>query len=207
MMGRSHLVATAAIVTTGTSWLELLSRPQAGVTATLDRVSAPLTGQSTFVSSAAQAAQDWMLPFGLHPLHLAGVTLMLALGSLWADMDHPRSLLGRHLHLSIAHRGITHTTWVSLVLLLASMADPSRLVFWFLIGSVCHNEIDGLSVAGRVRFYPLTSYKKVHLGPVPTIVSPRYGGLYTTGKTSERIMLAVLATLAAASLAALVLLS
>ena len=186
-MGRSHMVAAASLATAGLCALSVASRHELPAVAALDSTLGSMVPGAS-VSGAAGAALSWMLPHAQNPLWAVLAVLALLVGSVWADADQPSSLAGRRVPLPGPHRGLTHTTWVTLLLLPLAVLDPTRLVAWFLVGSVSHNELDGLSVAGRVRFYPLARHKRLRRPGKDVIVSPRYGGLYTTGGAGERTL-------------------
>ena len=150
---------------------------------------------------------DWAVPWihgasggmsmnwALCALGTCAATITVAIGSLFPDIDSRNSRLGRHVHLPLRHRGWTHTDWLLILVLALSFVDPTGLSVWFFVGLFSHDVTDELSVAGRVRFYPLTKYKVISSSSGESIVvSRRYRGLYTTGSdsTSEKVVYRVL---------------
>lgn len=182
MMGRNHLVSAAAIAGSSTSVL-LAAR----------------TSEYRMVSETADAVIGWLVPHSgaAAVLYLFLCTALLLIGSLTPDIDHQRSLLGRHLpsiRKDPVHRGLTHTDWLWLPVLGLGLFEPTRFLVFAWIGIQSHLELDGLSRAGRVRGYPLTSHRVIRQGDQLMVVRSGYWrGLYRTNKPSETyVLIAVL---------------
>lgn len=79
------------------------------------------------------------------------------LGSVLPDVDSERSLLGRHLHLPVEHRTITHAVWIPASLIVCGLLWMPP-VLWCGIGWLSHILVDGLSRAGVCYLWPLTDY-------------------------------------------------
>lgn len=204
MMGKSHLVAGVAVTGTVLSVLHSAGDTTHPVTELLDQGLAilPWTGEH-LCSEAATWLWQWVVPLGASPGawglgYVVAATVLLLLGSLLPDVDSPSSMLGRHVPWVAAlgpHHGLSHTDWLLWVLFAASLPEPTRVLVWLWFGALVHCELDGLSRAGRVRFYPLGRYKVVLLGPERTRCVVRAGrrrGLYLVGKRSEAVVLSVL---------------
>lgn len=201
-MGRSHLVAHTAL---GAGALMALHRlasiePQAGregAEALLDRAAG-------WVGAGASWAWDWLLPHGGAWWWAVPALALFWLGSLLPDVDNPRSILGRRVGEVVPgpHRGITHTDWVLLVLLVASVPEPTRLVAFVWLGAWLHCELDAWSTAGRARFWPLGRWKLVTLGAGPgarpgvAVQRPRRPS-YRVGQPSELVALGLCVALGA----------
>lgn len=147
-----------------------------------------------------EASAAWMLPL---------CAALLLLGSLLPDADSARSLLGRHLPEGWAgpHRGVTHTNWALLGLLLPGLLlEPLRPLLWLFWGALLHDVVDGWSRAGRAAWWPLGHWREVsHDGTTMIVVDGRRP-LYRAGRASEAaVLIALLAASAALLLCALLL--
>lgn len=211
MMGRNHLVFNVAVVTAVSSWVVVLSDPDRVPTATADGwisssssklfgvfdASAPswLTGGP--INDAVVWLREWVFPTQdtafVSILALLLAVLLLSIGTLLPDIDSKSSLLGRFVHVSGPHRGFTHTDWVLITVFAVSLWGPTRLLFWLWLGMALHCSLDGLSTAGRVRFYPLGKYKLIPLsgGTFCVVRDGRHGALYRVGGTGEYVILVV----------------
>lgn len=203
MMARSHLMAGSAIGVAGVSWLYVV---QAGAfsgilsDSALDRGGYTAAFSEGFHAAAQYGAiqlWQWVVPSHWSPLWFAGYVMLSVLfffvGTLAPDMDSKRSMLGRHLHVPGPHRGIIHTDYFWLVvMLLVSIPEPTRAFFWLGLGALIHCELDGLSKAGRVRYYPLTRYKIINQHGERCVVSAGWRtGLYKANAVSEYVVLSV----------------
>ena len=147
-------------------------------------------------------------PWALLLLPLCAALLLL--GSLLPDADSKSSLLGRFLPSGWAgpHRGATHTDWASVALLLpgllVSWLSP---LLWLWLGYALHLSVDGLSAAGRARFWPLGKWRTITYddGSDCVVVDGRRRGLYRSGALSETLVLLVLCGAGISLLAAAVL--
>lgn len=90
-------------------------------------------------------------------LYPAAGYLSFVVGSLLPDIDTKHSLLGRYIHIPVAHRTWTHTLWV--ILLFFFLGIKSRLLFWMFLGVTLHIFIDALSAGGVSYLYPITKYR------------------------------------------------
>jgi hypothetical protein len=215
MMGRSHLVVNGAFTAVTLTWVHALRDP-AGIAALtadgwLRDISSRLMvvvgqGAPTWtdghpVSATAERIWAWLFP--LADTNTAGgqvasvaycviAVLLLLLGTVLPDADSKSSLLAGQLPFAVPgpHRGMMHTDWALIVLFAAAFAPPTRFVFWLWLGAWLHCEMDGLSTAGRVRFYPLTRHRHFVLsGEVCVGRQGRHVSLYRAGSTSEMMLL------------------
>ena len=96
--------------------------------------------------------------------------LIVGLAGLLPDIDIPVSYLFSGL---VAHRGITHTVWVSLLFLLVSAIlqfakkhDMAKIFLMVSIGAGSHVALDILTAGSLQLFYPLSkAYFSVNLIP------------------------------------------
>lgn len=209
-MGRSHLVANTAL---GAGLLAVLHRLGEGVDVSgfgdLPVAGGLLADAAGWAQTGATWAWDWLFPHGMAPWYLVTAALLYWLGSLLPDIDNSSSMLGRRFHIPVPgpHRGVTHTDWLLLVLLLVSVPGPTRLVAFVWLGAWLHCELDGFSTAGRARFWPLGSWKVVTLGhgdrAQPCVVRRRSRRLsYRVGEASETVALGLCVALGAAGVLA-----
>lgn len=208
MMARSHLLAGSALVVAASSTVLMLGDAGRRIPGALDDLTWSLTGSDVAVSSWFSALGHWAWPGDTSSapglLMMVAAPLLFWLGCLLPDIDSSTSKLGRHVPTPGPHHGISHTDFVVWALLLVSMLEPTRVLLWLTLGYWSHLELDGLSRAGRVRFYPLTKYRVVDLpGGERLVVRPRWRGLYRVGKPSEtRVLAGVLVVCAVVTAAA-----
>ena len=212
MMGRSHLAVNGAVAVVGITWLGILRDPGRVPARTLDgwvhgsaaRATGllgrdvPAWASDHAVSDLAQRAWDWLWPvWGSSVLivaaYVVGAVALLWLGSLLPDADSRMSALGRRLPFRMPgpHRGLLHTDWFLIALFAVSVVPFARLVFWVWLGAWLHCELDGMSTAGRVRFYPMTKYRVLPF-PNGELCIGRVGrhvGLYRAGSVGEWALL------------------
>jgi membrane-bound metal-dependent hydrolase YbcI (DUF457 family) len=133
-------------------------------------------------------------------LAMAGAVIAMALiGSLAPDIDSPNSLAGRRVkRFSLPlgpHRGVTHTNWVLLgvlVLAFTVKAIPGvgsgmgASLYAFALGYAGHLIADGFSNAGRAPWWPLGRWTLGQGG----VVIARGGGprWYAVGQVGEYVI-------------------
>jgi hypothetical protein len=224
MMGKSHLLVGTVVAASGVVVLKALGDGSSAAAITSNNtVSAWLhawpqalggidpqasPGWSTSpLSVGAEVASSWLgIPetmLSVWGIAFAVIAAALVwLGSLLPDIDSKNSLLGRHVPFPGPHHGFMHTDWFLAVLFMASLSEPTRLLFWLWLGAALHCWMDGLSQAGRVRFYPLARYKIISLpGGSGACVAPagNHTALYRVGQLSEVVVLAAAAGLSVAA--------
>ena len=112
---------------------------------------------------------------------------VILIGSVLPDIDSANSLAGRFFHLPVRHRGITHTIWVVVVLILASFAFKPMV--WMTLGYVLHLLLDSVSAMGLLWTYPIRKYREYGSG---ARVAPGHRvKLYHTGEKSETVFAVV----------------
>lgn len=198
-MGRNHLIAGFALAGAAGVGLSALSDPDHRVTQWLDGLGETVTGRSALMSGLSSWALEWLVPVSDAGLSLALVGYLVlaaalyAVGCLLPDIDSRKSLLGRWVPFQLPgpHHGLTHTDWLLWLLFGLSLIEPLRPVAFLWLGAWSHCELDGLSRAGRVRFYPVSAYDVIALPDGRPCVVPRgfHRGLYRVGKPSERVVL------------------
>lgn len=202
MMGRNHLLAGSALAAAGSLWVQVLADRSSGPGRTLAMMTSWLPWDSARVLTFVK---DWFFPVEwVGPPGWAMAACSIALfwiGSLLPDIDSRSSLLGRHVRFPGPHHGVMHTDWGPGLILLASVVPELRLLSWLWLGAWIHCELDGLSRAGRVRWYPFSKYRITDLSggrggssarAVPCVVPAGYRrGLYRVGRRSERVVLGV----------------
>lgn len=98
-----------------------------------------------------------------------GSLSMLALGTVFPDIDEPNSYIGRRLSgisksfkTLFGHRGITHSIvgWLAAIVILytihTTFSLPIELVYWFSVGYLAHLIEDSFSKKGIAWLQPLT---------------------------------------------------
>ncbi|KIA72701.1 hypothetical protein ANMWB30_24690 [Arthrobacter sp. MWB30] len=215
MMGRNHLITGTAIAAAAVSWMVELSDGNSGAAHFLDAglasllhtvpgwlggvgVAAPTPEWTVSpVSRLATMVLDWLVPVELISVwgvvYVAAAGALFFVGSLLPDIDSKTSIVGRHLHMPGPHHGITHTDWFLAALFLASFPEQTRALVWLWFGALLHCWMDGLSRAGRVRFYPFGRYRTIALprgGGDCVVTAGTHQGLYRVGHSSELVLLA-----------------
>lgn len=86
-----------------------------------------------------------------------------AVGSLLPDLDHPRSSIGRvfffvshPLNMRFGHRGLVHSFFVWIPLLIVGLLVRSHTIQWLAIGALSHVIIDCYNTAGVRAFSPFS---------------------------------------------------
>jgi len=86
-----------------------------------------------------------------------------ALGSLLPDIDHPRSSIGRvfffvshPLNMRFGHRGLIHSFFLWIPLLIVGIVSKSPTIQWLTIGALSHVIIDCYNTAGVRAFTPFS---------------------------------------------------
>lgn len=152
MNGRNHMAAGFAV-----TWM--LAAP-----VVLDFVSG---GELGLFSDFASTAAAWTFQGveGLPATVFVGAAsaALCAFGFLLPDIDQEHSTISRLLrfHIPVAHRGVTHTLWAVMLVLLAAVLAWRPLAF-LSFGILVHDILDWPSKAGWVPFYPFGHYKKIH---------------------------------------------
>lgn len=176
MMGRSHLI-------TGVCALE-----HAYVANVLiDKINVvPLT-------TLKQAVQSYL---GLKDLSVGilGLTLFTAplylgayfFGTLLPDIDNPKSLLGRIIHIPIGHRKWLHAIYVYLII--AALGRFHPMFAWMFFGVFVHLFWDSFSACGNCWFYKILSdYREYPNGA--KVKKGHKLKLYYAGEWSEYLLL------------------
>lgn len=94
------------------------------------------------------------------------------LGTILPDIDHPNSVIGKHVYLPVKHRTWTHAIYFPLAFFITGIFY--KCVFYLGWGMLCHCIFDAFSSSGIDWLYPLK--RKHHLT------------LYHTGEASEYVV-------------------
>ncbi len=198
MMGRNHIVAGIGLAAVGAAGLKAGEGLTDAKVASLAGLPPRLVERAErglgLVGDLCVWAQDWLVPVeggaGL-AFYFAAAAALFVLGTLLPDIDSSSSILGRRLRVPLGpHRGITHTDWFLVLLLLAALPEPTRVLAFLWLGAVTHCALDGWSTAGRARFWPLGRYRSVSLpdgGLCIVRQSPR-ALHYRTGGAGEYVL-------------------
>lgn len=153
-------------------------------------------------SWAVPDTPDGFLSWAMFIGWIVVATGCLIVGGYLPDIDSKSSTLGRYVHVPLRHRGWTHSNWFVLAIFALSLFDPTHLSPWLMLGVISHDLSDELSQAGRVHWYPFTSYKVITRSNHEIVVKPRWRGFYQTSSSSSsekwvyRTLMAVLAVTA-----------
>lgn len=118
-----------------------------------------------------------------------------AFGALLPDIDSDRSLLGRHVHLPVAHHRITHTVWALIAVFvvvhaLVGGATASVWLYGVVWGYLSHLVADSFGRAGVVWVWPAKDYISY---PSGAYVAPGHKfKLYRNGESSQWVVAAVI---------------
>lgn len=204
MMGRNHIVVGACAL----EHLWALDR-------LVDRLDVPV------LSDVQQALWAYL---GIPKMTIPYMVICLGayfLGSLLPDIDHPDSILGRFVHIPVAHRTWLHSIYPYLLVLvfslmglypvaayvsswpmpymvttIASTAGP--ILSWLFIGSFTHLFWDSFSAMGNCWFYKLLSdYKEYPSGA--KVKKGHKLKLYHAGEWSEYVLVLVIIAFTVAS--------
>lgn len=182
MMGRSHLI-------TGVCALE-----HAYVASVLiDRADNPV------LTKIQYQTQDYLGLTNLAALSKAALPLYIAvflLGVLLPDIDNPKSLLGRIVHVPVKHRRWFHAIYFYLPLLPLGFVHP--MFGWLFFGVFVHLFWDSFSAMGNCWFYKILSDYKEYPGGAQIKKGHRLK-LYHAGAWSEYLLLFVIVAATVAS--------
>ena len=118
---------------------------------------------------------SWILTL----LYVVGGSILLWIGMMFPDCDHPNSRIGRVFHIPVAHRTWTHAIWIPAMLAVAAYWCP--LVSWFILGYMEHLWCDDLSADKICWFYPIGKNSR-----------KRGLRLYHTGEVSETVVMVMI---------------
>lgn len=161
MTGKSHVAVNVATALLAADAYLFCTGPNAP--ASLDAGARAVSG---FLSDPGG------MPF---PVYVCAGTLLYLLGSLLPDADHPYSLIGKRVHVPVAHRTWLHAIYIPAALMLAGIW--MRCWLWLGLGYFFHLFWDGFSWSGIHWFYPHKGKHRLKL--------------YYTGKASEYVLVTV----------------
>lgn len=143
-----------------------------------------------YVNAAGAAAHNFIkTPDGVPAVsYFVLCAILYLLGTLLPDTDSPKSLLGRFIHIPVAHRTWTHAVWIPICIFILSIF--CKPVFWLGLGYILHIFWDSLSRGGICWFYPISKYKVYDSGAQIKLHHPVK--LYRVGKASEYVVLGIL---------------
>ena len=106
------------------------------------------------------------------PLFVVISVFLFFLGTILPDIDHPNSMVGKHVYLPVKHRTWTHAIYLPVIFFVTGVFyKPMFYLGW---GMLCHCIFDAFSSTGICWLYPLK--RKHHLT------------LYHTGEMSEYVV-------------------
>lgn len=179
MMGRSHLI-------TGVCALE--HAYAAGILINRTNI-VPLT-------AVKEAVQSYLGITG------PSVTLMLPflgayfVGVLFPDIDNPKSILGKIVHIPVEHRTWLHAVY--LYLLSAALGWFWPVFGWLALGAFVHLFWDSFSVCGNCWFYKILSDYRRYPGGAKVKKGHKLK-LYRAGEWSEYLLLFLIVAASVAS--------
>lgn len=143
-----------------------------------------------YISSAGRTVHEFVQETGSMPdiIYYVICLGLYLLGTLMPDMDNPKSLLGRYVHIPVKHRTWMHAIWIPIIIFIGSVFF--RPLFWLGAGFTLHLFWDSLSIGGICWFYPISQYKTFDSGA--QIKRYHILKLYRTGKVSEYVILGIL---------------
>lgn len=178
----------SAITVAGSAAVALVADPSWGPPAV---VGVPGLAVGEVMAWAGRVVGDWFVPWELSTV--GGVFWMVVSAALlWVgfglpDADSSTSRLGRHIPTPGPHRGVLHSDWPVYALVALSIWEPLRPLLWLALGYWTHLELDGLSRAGRARWYPLgRGWRETTFRGERMIVRKNWRGLYRAGRASEK---------------------
>ena len=194
MTGKNHVIANSCslvIAGSGVMWLDKAATNIVNSTTKLSILQSAVVGINNTIQQFLTAT---FLCTGNRNDVLFGILAMAALyiGTLFPDIDNENSMMGRFLHLPIEHRTWTHAIWLPIFFGLLALIEP--ILWWFVLGYMGHLIWDNASRGGVCFFYPISKYR--HFGNSGAkIKNDHFVYLYRTGKTSEGVVIGILATI------------
>lgn len=130
--------------------------------------------------------------------------LFFAFGTVLPDVDNGNSKIARRLKLDGvnlgAHRGLTHTNWIPLLLTIIALGSGVSILFWLAFGIWIHLFLDSLSKGGLAPWYPLGKWGYVDLGDTKLVVPNRKSLIsrlisYKVGSLYEYVLTGIIAVM------------
>ncbi|MBO5435439.1 metal-dependent hydrolase [bacterium] len=163
MRGKSHIamgVTSGIIVADTMHWLIKSTPPD-------------------WLFTATMAVKNFLIPSDGLPIYffLPIAIILYLLGCVLPDIDHQYSMIGKIIHIPVAHRTWTHALWWPILCWVIGIWY--RPVFWLGLGIFVHDFWDFFSASGIHWFYPIKQKGKHVLK------------LYHTSKMSEFVVVGV----------------
>jgi len=150
-----------------------------------------LKSSNETVVHVGEVIKDFFIPKTLTTpvlmiLYIVAGVLLIWLGTIFPDCDQHTSMVGRVIHIPVAHRTWTHAVWIPTMFLIASYWVP--ILRWFVLGYIEHIWCDSLSVGGICWLYPITRYKQTGSGRYKRHLCM----FYHTGEITETIVMVLI---------------
>ena len=175
MMGRSHII-------TGACALEHVYV----VSVLIEKADImPLTMVQQIFQSYLGITESSLVSVIMVPAYLA----VYFIGTLLPDIDNPRSLLGRIVHIPVRHRTWLHAIYVYLVIGALGFMYP--ICAWLFLGVFVHLFWDSFSANGTCWFYKLFSDYREYPGGARVKKGHKLK-LYHAGEWSEYLLLFII---------------
>lgn len=183
MMGRSHLI-------TGVCALEHAYALDAFITGSDIPIYPIILGH---VQSYLGLAPNGAWPFiWAMPVYLG----FYFLGVLLPDIDNPKSLLGRVVHVPVEHRTWLHAIYIYLAVMALGFIHP--VFSWLFFGVFVHLFWDSFSACGNCWFYKLFSDYRKYPGGAKVKKGHKLK-LYRAGEWSEYVLLFIIVVMTVVS--------
>ncbi len=189
MMGRSHIIAGACALEHAYVVNELVNRADLAPLTSLQNLALSYMGIAKLAGESSAPLYVTVLSV---PLYLAAYFF----GTLLPDIDNPKSMLGRFVHVPGGHRKWWHAIYLYLVIAALGALHPAFA--WMFFGVFVHLFWDSFSAMGNCWFYKLLSdYREYPNGA--KVKKDHKLKLYYAGEWSEYLLLFIIVLITVAS--------
>lgn len=190
MMGRNHVIVGACALEHAYVANELISRVDL---ASLNTVQNFVLG---YLGIAHLASGTTSAPLYITILSVPLYLVLFFIGTLFPDIDNPKSKLGRYIHLPFKHRTWIHAIY--LYLIFAVLGWFYHAFAWLFFGVFVHLFWDSFSAMGNCWFYKLLSDYREYPGGAKVKKGHKLK-LYYAGEWSEYVLVFIIVVFTAAS--------
>lgn len=192
MMGRSHLIAGVCALEHAYAASVLIDRADTVLPSYMAEQLMKVKRMSQLYLGIADMTELSVLTMTVIPVYLG----FYLLGNLLPDIDSPKSLLGRIVHVPVEHRTWLHAIYLYLIIAALGFVHP--VFSWLFFGVFVHLFWDSFSACGNCWFYKILSDYRKYPGDAKVKKGHKLK-LYHAGEWSEYLLLFIIVVVTVAS--------